>query len=165
MPHSDPEKRREYERRRREKIRNDPELLEKKRRQQRDGQRQRMKDPAKKAAQLARTREWNEKNRRRKRELAFKHKYGIELVEYERRHAEQEGLCAICRRPETITDPRLEGIGRGTRRLAVDHDHATGEVRGLLCYNCNTALGLFRDDPEALRAAIAYLEITCRAAD
>ncbi len=43
-------------------------------------------------------------------------------------------------------------------KLMVDHDHTTGEVRGLLCHNCNRAIGLLREDPERLRRAIEYLE-------
>ena len=61
----------------------------------------------------------------------------------------QNGRCAICGRPET------EAGG-----LAVDHCHATGKVRGLLCTLCNTALGKFRDRTDILRAAIRYLETT-----
>jgi hypothetical protein len=59
--------------------------------------------------------------------------------------------CAICRRPETRTN-RL-----GVTLIALDHDHKTGEVRGLLCHNCNTGIGRFNDDPELLLAAVAYL--------
>lgn len=55
----------------------------------------------------------------------------------------QGGVCAIC--PKQMSKP------------CVDHDHATGQVRGLLCHGCNTMLGLAGDDPERLNAAIAYL--------
>lgn len=78
--------------------------------------------------------------------------YGIGLREYEVMLAEQSGVCAICRRPETV-------IWRGMLRpLAVDHDHDTGRVRGLLCANCNQGLGLFADSPDRLRSAAAYVE-------
>jgi hypothetical protein len=58
---------------------------------------------------------------------------------------EQGGRCAICRRKP------------GKRRLAVDHCHKTGQIRGLLCGRCNIGLGHFKDSPKRLRAAIAYL--------
>lgn len=58
----------------------------------------------------------------------------------------QKGLCAICKR---------ENVGK--KRLAVDHDHETGKVRGLLCNLCNTALGAFDDNPEMLARALEYL--------
>lgn len=64
----------------------------------------------------------------------------------------QGGVCAICKKPE-----RHRSNGPKVKRLAVDHDHTTGEVRGLLCNNCNRALGLFGDDVTALQAAIDYL--------
>ena len=44
------------------------------------------------------------------------------------------------------------------RRLAVDHDHKTGKIRGLLCISCNVGLGHFQDDVELLRSAILYLQ-------
>lgn len=73
--------------------------------------------------------------------------YGIGLNEYEEMLAKQNGVCAIY----GITE-RVEG-----RALAVDHCHATGAVRGLLCSACNIALGKFEDDTERLRKAITYL--------
>ena len=79
-------------------------------------------------------------------------KYGINADDYQRMHDEQNGLCAICNRPETA----LGRFGK-MKRLSVDHDHATGRVRALLCARCNPALGLFDDDVERVRAAADYL--------
>lgn len=77
--------------------------------------------------------------------------YGITLDEYEAMHAAQDGRCAICIQPETRV---LYGK---LARLVVDHNHATGKVRALLCHRCNTALGAVED--AAFRAAaLAYLE-------
>jgi hypothetical protein len=65
---------------------------------------------------------------------------------------EQNGLCAICRKPENnIRNRRIMG-------LHIDHDHTTMEFRGLLCLRCNTGLGQFLEDPEILRAAATYLD-------
>ncbi len=73
--------------------------------------------------------------------------YGITLDDYNKMFAEQEGKCSICGTHQCATG----------RALAVDHDHETGKVRGLLCSNCNTALGKFNDDVELLKKAIDYL--------
>lgn len=75
-------------------------------------------------------------------------KYGISLAEYEAILAAQGGVCAICRQPETKPN---------ATHLAVDHDHGTGRVRGLLCNNCNRGVGLLADDPDRLSAAADYL--------
>lgn len=72
--------------------------------------------------------------------------YGITLDEHERRAEAQGNACAIC------------GRHNGRKRLAVDHDHKTGEVRGLLCEKCNQGLGNFGDDPDRLRKAADYLD-------
>ena len=72
-------------------------------------------------------------------------RFGLSIEDYDTIHRAQGGVCAICRRPQ-----------RG-KRLAVDHDHETGRVRGLLCASCNTGLGHFRDDPVLLYVAAAYL--------
>jgi recombination endonuclease VII len=77
---------------------------------------------------------------------AIEQRYGITGETYDRLYELQGGRCAICRR----------STGR-TRRLAVDHDHKTTLVRGLLCRPCNSMLGLARDDPEFFRRAIDYL--------
>lgn len=70
--------------------------------------------------------------------------YGLSVEELAALEERQGGRCAICgRKPK--------------RRLAIDHDHRTGEVRGLLCRDCNLALGLFGDDVRRLLAALAYL--------
>lgn len=73
----------------------------------------------------------------------LRRRYGITGEHYDRMLAEQDGLCAICReRPAAH----------------VDHDHASGRVRGLLCFNCNQALGNFSDRTDFMLAAIAYLQ-------
>lgn len=84
-------------------------------------------------------------------------KFGITQEEYEDLLIEQDYACAICRQPETaVRQGRL-------KQLAVDHDHDTGKIRGLLCQRCNVGLGQFQDDPELLEAAFSYMRGgTCR---
>lgn len=74
----------------------------------------------------------------------LKQKYNLTEEEYNDLLEEQNGQCLIC--GETPEEP-----------LAVDHDHATGVVRGLLCPQCNRGLGHFRDNIDYLQAAITYL--------
>lgn len=74
--------------------------------------------------------------------------YGLTLGDYERMLFEQDERCAICESPECDS----------THSLAVDHDHQTGKVRGLLCRRCNQVLGKMEDDPALLEAAAAYLK-------
>lgn len=70
----------------------------------------------------------------------------------------QKGVCVICRKPETILHRKDNVEHRFVRRLATDHCHKTGKVRGLLCGACNRGIGLFRDNPKLLRIAAKYLE-------
>lgn len=77
---------------------------------------------------------------------------GVTAEWYEATLAEQGGVCAICKRPESKSSS-----GGGIKMLAVDHDHATGLPRGLLCQQCNIGLGALRDDPSLLKKAIRYL--------
>jgi hypothetical protein len=79
----------------------------------------------------------------------MKKQYGITLDEYNEMWASQKGCCAIC---GTHQNEKNDG-----KSLAVDHNHETGEVRGLLCVNCNTAIGQLKDDPELLLKAVDYL--------
>lgn len=76
-------------------------------------------------------------------------KFGITADEADALLAEQGGVCPICR--EEISDAR-------GYEPHIDHDHETGQVRGILCFLCNAGLGQFRDNPDRLRAAIVYLE-------
>lgn len=86
------------------------------------------------------------------RTVNLKSKFKISPYEYDVILEAQNHVCAICDKPETA-------IRNGeVKRLAVDHDHLTHEVRGLLCQKCNTALGSFGDDIATLEKAIAYLK-------
>jgi len=62
------------------------------------------------------------------------------------RYERQEECCAICKIEIELIDS------------AIDHNHETGEFRGILCKQCNRALGMFRDNPEILKSAVEYLE-------
>lgn len=76
----------------------------------------------------------------------IKSRYGITTEQYEAKLLEQNGVCRIC-----------GGTNKSGRRLHIDHDHATGVVRDLLCAGCNSGLGGFKDDGRLLQKAIAYL--------
>jgi hypothetical protein len=86
------------------------------------------------------------------RESGLLNRYGLTLPQLTSMAEAQEHKCAICGQPETELRNGLP------RHLAVDHDHATGKVRALLCSACNTGLGKFKDDISLLAAAIAYLQ-------
>ena len=88
--------------------------------------------------------------------VALLFKYGITRKEREQMLHDQMYLCKIC-------DTELDGFsspkyGSVMGRGVVDHKKGTKEVRGILCNQCNTALGLFKDDPNRLARAILYLE-------
>lgn len=82
----------------------------------------------------------------------LRRQYGITAEQYDTLLAAQGGVCAVCQRPET----RAHKSGE-LYELAVDHDHATGAVRGFLCGLCNQAIGFMDDDPGRLIAAAEYL--------
>jgi hypothetical protein len=90
------------------------------------------------------------KNELRYREYNLKRTYGIDLHDYNKMLAAQNGACAICKKSHTI---------RKNKRLDVDHDHETGKVRGLLCSYCNQVIGDAKEDIVILENAITYLKI------
>ena len=93
----------------------------------------------------------NEYNRNRYdvvgRDVDYKRKYGISIDEYNKMFEEQNGCCAICGEHQTETN----------KRLVIDHNHITGDVRKLLCSKCNVGLGMFKDNPELLEKAAQYI--------
>ncbi len=75
----------------------------------------------------------------------LKYKYGVTHDDYEKKKKMQGNVCAIC------------GREQGYKRLAVDHNHATNQIRGLLCERCNLGLGSFKEDVESMAKAITYI--------
>ena len=89
---------------------------------------------------------WNKANPEKIRAMALNRLYGITQDEYDTMHETQGGLCLICDKPQKV------------RRLAVDHCHTTGDVRGLLCISCNNQLGVIEKDPAKFHRMIDYIE-------
>jgi hypothetical protein len=101
---------------------------------------------------IATSRKWRKNNLGKDRDSTFKRKFGISLEQYNSMLSIQKGVCAICLRPERrVYNGKIS-------QLAVDHNHLTGKIRGLLCNDCNVMLGNAKDDPEILKRAIVYLE-------
>jgi hypothetical protein len=132
--------------------------------------------PDGRAKMNATTKKWAMKNPERHAELqhksAFKRRlktFGMTIEQYEAMWEAQGRCCAVCRSEES----RVKRNGKQgpknvkgwpstarpdtTANWHIDHDHKTGAVRGILCYHCNTALGLFGDDIAKIEAAIKYL--------
>jgi hypothetical protein len=86
---------------------------------------------------------YNMAHKKESKDRSLKRCYGISLQEYEDMCASQKDLCATCEMQEN---------------LVVDHDHATGKIRKLLCKKCNLALGYVKDNPITLKNMIEYLK-------
>lgn len=82
----------------------------------------------------------------------FRKMYGISREEYFRRLSDQGGVCAICKKEES------QYRGGEKIKLALDHCHRTGMLRGILCSSCNNVLARAKDDSEVLRKAAEYLD-------
>jgi hypothetical protein len=83
-----------------------------------------------------------------KRNCVLKRKFGITIRQYNEMFDSQKGCCAICKTHQS----------QMKQTLAVDHNHTTGKVRGLLCGNCNNGLGRFKDSSILLDKARRYLD-------
>ena len=92
-------------------------------------------------------RQAKQKLRRQNYGYALRNLYGVSLEQYEKLLEKQNHVCAICKKPSK-------------KRLSVDHCHETLQIRGLLCHNCNTGLGHFKDNIERLQTAIEYLKFS-----
>src|ERR1051325_379040 len=99
---------------------------------------------------LSKHAEWRTNNPTYMSERQLFRRYGLRMEDWDRLLESQNGLCAICKEPFEI--------GSSGKHPVVDHCHKTGKIRGLLHSNCNTGLGMFKDDVIKLRAAIEYLE-------
>lgn len=87
----------------------------------------------------------------REKQRSLRADFGISLADYNVMLSVQGGVCAICKQPET--HKRNDKV----KALAVDHDHGTGKIRGLLCADCNTGIGKLKDSVNVLQSAIDYL--------
>ena len=97
---------------------------------------------------IERSKKYLSSHKNEKRNGDLRRKFGTSLDYYNELYEKQHGLCAICGKKET-----REGY-----ILAVDHDHVTGKIRGLLCNNCNTGIGLLQDSYDILISASEYIK-------
>ena len=95
------------------------------------------------------SKKWREKNPDKVKNKRYLERYGITYDQYLEMLKNQNHKCYICGTDEV--DSRLE-------KLCVDHSHATGEVRKLLCHSCNCGLGHFKDNVQFLSNALSYLK-------
>lgn len=99
---------------------------------------------------------WHADNKEHEREYNIKKKmidkFGLYPEDYEAKFEAQDGLCAICHKPETSVDKN-----GNIKNLAVDHNHDNNKLRDLLCMNCNQGIGKFKENIETMQSAIQYL--------
>jgi Recombination endonuclease VII len=85
------------------------------------------------------------------RENTWRWRHGITRTQRNQMILEQDGKCAIC--------SQVFGDDKSLNKPYIDHCHQTGNVRKILCLQCNTALGKLKDSPALLRAAADYIEL------
>jgi hypothetical protein len=97
----------------------------------------------------ARAQRYRKKNSAKVKNLALQWRYGISLDQYHEMLKAQNNCCAVCQ--------TLKPGGNSKKYFYVDHSHKTGKVRGLLCYHCNLALGMLKDNPKAIDRLVEYV--------
>lgn len=120
------------------------------------------------ACEKAYGKDWYRKNKRKNRNRSYKwiaknpdevrskrlqNAYGITAQAYDQMLADQDGVCALCHKPE-----KAKSRSGAIRALAVDHCHDTGRVRGLLCRKCNQILGEIGDKLESAQKLVLYMK-------
>jgi hypothetical protein len=96
----------------------------------------------------------NPNNNRYFKDKLLQKRFKISLADYENLLKMQNSTCSICNKQESSMDKKSNKI----RMLSVDHNHTTGEIRGLLCRGCNTSIGLLDDNITLIQKAIKYLQ-------
>lgn len=91
-------------------------------------------------------------NERGHRALWLKHKYNLDIDEYDRKIDEQGGICPICKR-----SPESHPKSTRYKFFPVDHCHRTGKIRGIICHDCNLAIGLLQEDVDRIGRIVSYL--------
>ncbi len=97
---------------------------------------------------------WKSRTPKKRLEQHLKYKYGVTHQVFLNVWEEQKGCCAICTDPL----PDLLKYNQRKRNYAIDHNHTTGDFRGILCLKCNSLLGMARDSIQTLKNAVKYLQ-------
>lgn len=98
-------------------------------------------------------RRYQKLNPKKVKDTQIKYKYGITIEKFDQMYQKQGGVCKICGMEETAIHNKTKKI----RALCIDHNHVSGEIRGLLCSECNRMLGRARDNPLILIKGAKYL--------
>lgn len=109
------------------------------------------KNPDKVIVSRRKTNEWHKKNADRVHDNLLRSRYGVTQADVDEMIVQQDNLCAICNKPPS-------GKTKRDHRLFLDHCHKTGKVRGMLCNDCNLALGRVHDNVDILKSMIEYLK-------
>lgn len=95
---------------------------------------------------------WRDNNKKRIKELTLKYRYNITVEKFDEMVKDQNNLCAVCKKPETLVYKKTNKV----MDLAVDHNHLTGKVRGLLCSKCNQGYGCLQESEETITNLLEY---------